>query len=96
MVDYRFHFEAENEYLGAVQWYLPISVHVTIRFVQAIEDAILKIRRMPEAYPQYDHRHRAFFLKRFPYYIVYREKGNGIIIIAIAHKSRRPGYWKGR
>jgi plasmid stabilization system protein ParE len=96
MVSYRFHSEADEEYIATALWYLAISVRVTIRFVQTIDNAILKIRTMPQAYPRYDRRHRAFVVKRFPYYIVYREEADGVIIVAVAHNSRRPGYWKGR
>ena len=36
------------------------------------------------------------FLKRFPYTLVFRIQGESIRVIAIAHQSRRPGYWAGR
>ena len=36
------------------------------------------------------------FLKRFPYDVVVRQTPEAIIIVAIAHHSRRPGYWRGR
>jgi hypothetical protein len=35
-------------------------------------------------------------VKRFPYKIVYRERADDLYIVAIAHTSRRPGYWKDR
>ena len=36
------------------------------------------------------------YLKRFPYTLVFRIQGEFIRVIAIAHQSRRPGYWTGR
>jgi hypothetical protein len=43
------------------------------------------------------HRHpsitRRVFLKDFPYAVVYRPASDGIIVFALAHRSRRPGYW---
>jgi hypothetical protein len=32
----------------------------------------------------------------FPYKVAYRIRDHDIHIVAIAHTSRRPGYWKNR
>ena len=39
---------------------------------------------------------KRFILKRFPYDVVVLESGNEILVVAVAHHSRRPGYWKNR
>lgn len=39
---------------------------------------------------------RRFAVTDFPYYIIYRRRGDVFEIIAFAHTSRRPGYWKKR
>ena len=36
------------------------------------------------------------YFKRFPYTLVFRIQGESVRVIAIAHQSRRPGYWVGR
>jgi hypothetical protein len=33
---------------------------------------------------------------RFPFSIVYSIQGDTLFVIAVAHASRRPGYWKRR
>lgn len=33
-------------------------------------------------------------LKRFPYDVVVRESGDELIVVAFAHHSRRPNYWR--
>ena len=35
-------------------------------------------------------------LKRFPYDVVVREVDEDIVVVACAHQSRRPGYWRTR
>jgi hypothetical protein len=35
-------------------------------------------------------------LKRYPYFVVFRELPRKIQIIAVAHAKRRPGYWTKR
>ena len=35
-------------------------------------------------------------LKQFPYNILFRETGNTIQVLAVAHKRRNPRYWQNR
>jgi hypothetical protein len=35
-------------------------------------------------------------VSRFPYQIVYRRRPDEIVIVAVAHVKRKPGYWKDR
>jgi hypothetical protein len=36
------------------------------------------------------------FLKGFPFAVVYRREGDELVIFAVAHHRRAPGYWKAR
>ena len=38
----------------------------------------------------------AVALTSFPYHVVFRVGGRGIEIVAFAHASRRPDYWRDR
>ena len=35
-------------------------------------------------------------LRRFPYDLVIVEENSGYVVIAVAHHSRQPGYWRDR
>jgi hypothetical protein len=35
-------------------------------------------------------------VKGFPFSVHYRVEANGILIFAVAHHARRPGYWTQR
>ena len=62
-------------------------------------DAVLAmIRRFPEAAPQWKQRidRRVAVLDRFPFTLPYQIIGDDIVILALAHTSRRPGYWARR
>ena len=39
---------------------------------------------------------RRFALCKFPFTLVYRVQAEAITVIAVAHQSREPGYWRGR
>lgn len=41
-------------------------------------------------------RRRRFHLRRFPYSVIYQVAATELRVIAVAHQSRRPGYWAGR
>jgi plasmid stabilization system protein ParE len=43
-----------------------------------------------------DSRTRRALVAGFPYQVVYRLRPAEIVIVAIAHLKRRPGYWKNR
>lgn len=42
------------------------------------------------------HGARRFVLHDYPYTLFYRATPESLIILAVAHQSRRPGYWAGR
>lgn len=35
-------------------------------------------------------------LRHFPFLLIYREHAEHLEIVALAHTSRRPGYWRDR
>jgi len=39
---------------------------------------------------------RKFLLARFPYSVYYLSRDDEVLILAVAHGSRRPGYWRHR
>jgi len=39
---------------------------------------------------------RRYLLRRFPFFVVFREVDDRVQIVAVAHARRRPGYWLGR
>lgn len=67
-------------------------------FVQAIERALSEISSDPIRYKRVGKDLHDFRLSRFPYHLFYNHvPGSGrVTILAVAHTSRRPGYWKSR
>lgn len=92
----RLHAEARAEVLAAQSWYWERSAGVADAFLLELEHALDEIAESPDTWPSYLHNTRRFVLHRFPYLVVYRRKGQGIQIVAVAHAKRRPGYWIAR
>jgi plasmid stabilization system protein ParE len=91
------HDEAAAEYDAAFEWYLQRSPDAALKFDAEVERAILEIGRAPERWALGAHGVRRFLLRGFPFLMVYRElDAQNIQILAVAHGSRRPRYWKAR
>ena len=88
-----FHPAARTELLTATDWYLERSSTAAAAFVREIEHAVQRIAENPERYPRTRGGQRRFVLVKFPFDLIYRILDQGVEIIAVAHHSRRPGYW---
>ena len=88
--------EAIEEAEVAARWYADRSPAAAAAFAGEIETAIAEITRLPLAWPTYNHNTRRFLLRRFPYSVVYRVSEGTILVVAVAHGHRRPGYWRQR
>lgn len=96
MVDVSFHPAADDELLEATTWYVERSATAAAGFVREIEHALERIAEAPERYPLTRHGRRRFVLLNYPYDVVYRVRPGVVEIVAVAHHSRRPGYWRNR
>jgi plasmid stabilization system protein ParE len=91
-----FHPAAVKEARTAYRWYLRRSAAAAGRFKAALEAAIEQIVEAPERWPTYLHGTRYRPLRRFRFIVVYRQQGERLQVVAVAHGGRRPGYWKSR
>ena len=92
----RFHPDAERELLEAETWYRDRSEVAAQAFALEVDRAIDAIAAAPERWPVHPFGERRFILSRFPYSILYRMRAEEIVVLAIAHQRRRPGYWRNR
>jgi plasmid stabilization system protein ParE len=90
------HPDAVAEAAAARAWYAERSRAASSAFVQELDFAVERILEAPDRWPEYLHGTRRYLLRRFPFNIVYRQKGDLIQIVAFAHAKRTPGYWQSR
>lgn len=95
MTRFDFHPEARVEYFASIAYYNDASVGLGAAFVEEIEHSIDLILAYPSAWPSKG-RVRRFMLRRFPFGIIYAQLDQGILILAVAHAKRSPGYWQSR
>jgi plasmid stabilization system protein ParE len=66
-------------------------------FLGEFEQSINKLLRHPAlGSPWRGRGRRRYTMRHFPYSLVYIISGDEIRILAVAHHSRRPGYWAAR
>jgi plasmid stabilization system protein ParE len=94
--EFEYHAAAIAEAWEAYHWYDERSEMSADRFWQALRRARLSVIRHPRAWTPYVHGTRCYQLEGFPYALVYVEKDDRIIGIAVAHLKRQPGYWRER
>jgi plasmid stabilization system protein ParE len=69
----------------------------TKRFADAVDAALQAILADPYRWPKEDDQIRSIRVKRFPYVIYFDIVDDSTaLLLAVAHTSRRPGYWKRR
>lgn len=90
------HPEAVEEGRQARTYYLSKSAQADEVFRRELEQAIARISERPDAWPHYLHGTRRYVLRICPYSVVYRSRGEHVLVVAIAHAKRRAGYWRTR
>lgn len=88
---------AQTELEEARDYYLQhASPRIAAAFVSEYERSARRIMEYPLVGSLLSHRQRVLPLRSFPYSIIYRVGTEVIVVYAIAHQRRRPGFWRGR
>jgi plasmid stabilization system protein ParE len=90
--------EARVDSIESALWYHREQAGLGQLLLNEIEFAIQRIGDFPKSYPRwalYDGPDdiRRFFVKRFPYSLIYRYRPEETLIVAVAHMSREPFFW---
>ena len=96
MIPHSFHPEAEAELEEASLFYESRMAGLGKFFAAEVERTIFLVREFPEAGSPIGPARRRVLVARFPYSVVYRQNPDSIVIVAVAHQRRRPGYWRRR
>lgn len=93
--------EAAAEAAAAAEWYENERPGLGTEFSNALEAAldlieedILPLSPLPGE--SGNKGAKRLILRRFPFDIVVFDQARELLVVAVAHHSRKPGYWKGR
>ncbi|HUQ72250.1 MAG TPA: type II toxin-antitoxin system RelE/ParE family toxin [Planctomycetaceae bacterium] len=90
-VDYL--IEAQDDFQESVTWYAGEDIDVADWFALEVERTIDRIAADPGTGHPSGRGTRSIVLNKFPFRVVFAELPTRIVIIAVSHHSRHPGYW---
>lgn len=93
---HEFHPEAALEFEEAVRFYKERGRNLGKRLAREIRTTIRKIVATPDRWRVLEEDVRRCLVRVFPYSVLYTIEADYVLIIAVAHAKRQPGYWRHR
>lgn len=87
---------AREEFPAAAHHYEAAAPGLGHDFIAAVEGAVARIAAFPEHGSPHLMGTRRLVLRRFPFSVVCHLEPEAVLVVAVAHHSRRPGYWRDR
>ena len=88
--------EAEQELAEAALWYESKQSGLGKRLRDEVAHVVSRIAEDPMLWREREGGYRRVNCPVFPYFIAYFIRNQRIIIAAVGHGHRKPGYWKSR
>jgi len=96
MMPYRFHPEALNEFEAATRYFAERQPGLELRFMSNVEAAIQRVCEAPRRWRILEGEVRCCLVHVFPYAVLYVVEPRDVLIVAVMHCRREPGYWRSR
>lgn len=91
----RFLDPAEEEMTEAARMYEDQAVGLGERFLDEVEGCVDLLLDRPYIGRRVE-QFRRFPLRKFPFALIYAIEDGDLVVVAVSHHRRRPGYWIGR
>lgn len=88
--------EARRDIIDAHRWYREKSPRLGVRFRDALDVTVERIRQNPLGYQVLFRDLRRALLRRFPYAVFFRHQDEVIVVVAVLHTRRDPAAWQSR
>lgn len=92
----RFRPAAVEELREAVEWYSKRNAKAADVFCRIVRDKLEEAAKNPQHWPKQRDGTRHILFKQYPYHLIVRDSDEVLEVFAVAHTSRRPGYWRKR
>lgn len=88
---------ASEELISAINYHEAARLGYGVVFANEYQSAVERLRADPDSFAKAAGEFRTISLRTFPYTLVFRRVNETeVIIVAVAHAKRRPGYWRTR
>ncbi|HEX4264658.1 MAG TPA: type II toxin-antitoxin system RelE/ParE family toxin [Verrucomicrobiae bacterium] len=91
-----FHPEAIREFEEAVHFYKDRGHNLALRFTREVQKTISRVAAHPERWRILEDNTHRCFVNVFPYSVLYTIEADHVLVVAIMHHKRQPGYWHRR
>lgn len=91
-----FRRQARQEFDAAGDWYERERPGLGQTFLAEVERVLQRVVSNPEAFPEVLEGVRKAVIKRFPYCLYFRVRGEAIVVLAVFHAARNPAVWRTR
>lgn len=88
--------KAFEELAHAVDYYNSERSGLGFEFAAEIRKALNRMKKHPDSWPLISPNIRRCIVNRFPFAVLYYRESDRLVVIAIMHMKRRPGYWENR
>jgi toxin ParE1/3/4 len=92
----KYHRLAESELVASALYYESRRKSLGDVFLDLVDETLADLRNNPAWGSPGEFETRSWKMRRFPFRLVYLEQTARIWIVAVAHLSRKPGYWSVR
>jgi len=96
MPEIALHEDVDEEFKAGITFYESRQPGLGDSFFQRVSEGFELILAQPLAGQILSDAFRRRLIRQFPYSIVYRVESDSVFVLAVAHWSRRPDYWKAR
>lgn len=87
---------ARGDFDEAFDWYERQRPGLGVAFAERVQAVFDAISAMPELYAPVYRDVRKALVKPYPYSVIYRIRGNRVVVLAVFHSKRAPNIWKSR
>ncbi len=88
--------EAEAEISETAVWYAQRSTGLGTAFLDEVSKTLAVLEENPDQYPVAEGEIRKAVLRRFPYVVLFRARGDEVVVISCFHTRRDPTQWRNR
>jgi len=88
--------EARDDLFDAAEYYEQKETGLGQRFRDQIADVLRTVITAPHLWRERPGGYRRVNCPVFPYHLAYVIRGETLVVVAVAHGSRKPGFWRDR
>jgi toxin ParE1/3/4 len=90
------HPDADVEIEEAAVWYEARRAGLGLEFMAAVDRVPADVAEASERFPTWRRPWRRAVMRRFPFVVFFEVEDDRVVVWAVAHVKRTPGYWVAR